>query len=100
MLGYPGVQSLDVVGPFEVFASASLLLAAAGRDDGYDVALVSADGRPVLAATGLALVTAPLPDPARGSTPSCCRAASPTRWPSTRVSWTGSARSRPMPGGW
>ncbi len=63
VLGYPGVQSLDVVGPFEVFASASLLLAAAGRDDGYDVALVSADGRPVLAATGLALVTAPLPDP-------------------------------------
>ena len=63
VLGYPGVQSLDVVGPFEVFASASLLLAADGRDDGYDVSLVSADGQPVLAATGLALVTARLPDP-------------------------------------
>jgi transcriptional regulator GlxA family with amidase domain len=62
VLGYPGVQSLDVVGPFEVFASASLLLAAGGRDDGYDVSLVSADGLPVLAATGLSLVTGPLPD--------------------------------------
>src|SRR6476469_6120515 len=62
VLGYPGVQSLDAVGPFEVFASASLLLAADGHQGGYDVSLVSADGQPVLAATGLGLVTAPLPD--------------------------------------
>lgn len=48
--GYPGVQPLDVVGPCEVFAGASLL-----TDGGYEVVLASVDGQPVTAPSGLAL---------------------------------------------
>ncbi len=59
LLGFPGVQSLDVVGPFEVFATASLVLG--GGDAGYDVTLVSAGGCPVRADSGLELATDPLP---------------------------------------
>ncbi|WP_099184094.1 GlxA family transcriptional regulator [Mycobacterium kansasii] len=58
IVGFPGIQALDVVGPFEVFAGASLL-----TRGGYDVTLVSPDGQPVTTATGLALMTQPLPDP-------------------------------------
>jgi len=56
--GFPGVQALDVVGPHDVFAGASLL-----TDGGYDVAVASVDGRAVTTATGLAFASAPLPDP-------------------------------------
>ncbi len=59
LLGYPGVQSLDVVGPFEVFATAALVLG--GDTAGYDVTLVSAGGRPVRSDSGLELAAAPLP---------------------------------------
>lgn len=55
---FPGVQALDVVGPFEVFAGASLL-----TQGGYDVTLAALDEQPVTTATGLALMTQPLPDP-------------------------------------
>ncbi len=66
VLGYPGVQALDLVGPFEVFTGATLCLAGAGRgDEGYDVTLASADGEPASTGTGLALVAQPLPDPRR-----------------------------------
>ncbi|ETW22854.1 GlxA family transcriptional regulator [Mycobacterium gastri] len=58
IVGFSGVQALDVVGPFEVFAGASLL-----TKGGYDVTLVSPGGHPVTTATGLALITEPLPDP-------------------------------------
>jgi transcriptional regulator GlxA family with amidase domain len=58
IVGFPGVQALDVVGPHEVFSGASLL-----TDGGYDVVMSSLDGRPVITATGLALVGSPLPDP-------------------------------------
>jgi transcriptional regulator GlxA family with amidase domain len=58
ILGFPGVQALDVVGPFDVFTGASVLL-----NGGYDVSLGSADGRSVTSSTGLGFVTAPLPDP-------------------------------------
>jgi transcriptional regulator GlxA family with amidase domain len=58
MLGFAGVQALDVVGPHEVFSGASLL-----TDGAYDVALVSPDGRPVTSPTGLAFMAEPLPDP-------------------------------------
>jgi transcriptional regulator GlxA family with amidase domain len=64
LLGYAGVQSLDLVGPFEVFGSASLVLTAAGHE-GYDISVVSPGGRPVHTGTGLGFVTDPLPDPAR-----------------------------------
>jgi transcriptional regulator GlxA family with amidase domain len=58
IVGFPGVQALDVVGPHDVFTGASLL-----TNGGYDVVVASIDGRPVSTATGLALVAAPLPDP-------------------------------------
>ncbi|MGD1239351.1 GlxA family transcriptional regulator [Mycobacterium seoulense] len=56
--GYPGVQALDVVGPYDVFTGAALL-----TEGGYDVVLASADGRAVTTPTGLAFVATPLPDP-------------------------------------
>ncbi|WP_158017026.1 GlxA family transcriptional regulator [Mycobacterium basiliense] len=58
IVGFPGVQPLDVVGPFEVFAGASLL-----TGGGYDVALASVDEQPVTTGTGLAFLTTRLPDP-------------------------------------
>jgi transcriptional regulator GlxA family with amidase domain len=58
IVGFPGVQALDVVGPHDVFTGASLL-----TNGGYDVVVASIDGNPVSTATGLAFVAAPLPDP-------------------------------------
>lgn len=58
IVGFPGVQALDVVGPHDVFSGASLLTAG-----GYDVVVASADGQAVTTPTGLAFVAAPLPDP-------------------------------------
>jgi transcriptional regulator GlxA family with amidase domain len=61
---YPGVQSLDVTGPLEVFAGAQTLLEATSRDErGYEVCLLSSDGRPLRTSSGLTLVPdAPLRD--------------------------------------
>jgi transcriptional regulator GlxA family with amidase domain len=58
---YPGVQSLDVAGPFEVFAGAGRAAGVHGIRASYDVVVVSADGRPVATESGLTLGTAPLP---------------------------------------
>lgn len=64
ILGYSGVQALDVAGPFDVFTGATLALASQGyTDEGYGVTLVSADGYPVSTLTGLEFVAQPLPDP-------------------------------------
>jgi transcriptional regulator GlxA family with amidase domain len=64
ILGYPGVQALDLVGPFEVFSGATTCLAGQGhRDDGYAVTIATRDGQPATTGTGLALAAAPLPDP-------------------------------------
>jgi transcriptional regulator GlxA family with amidase domain len=64
ILGYPGVQALDLVGPFEVFTGATLCLLGQGREDeGYAVTVVSQNGQPATTGTGLALVAQPLPDP-------------------------------------
>lgn len=57
--GFPGVQALDVVGPYDVFTGASML-----TGGGYDVVFASVGDQPIATATGLAFVTAPLPDPA------------------------------------
>ena len=66
VLGYPGVQALDLVGPFEVFTGATLCLAGQGRgDEGYRATVASVDGKPASTGTGLALVAQPLPDPRR-----------------------------------
>jgi putative intracellular protease/amidase len=58
ILGFPGVQALDLVGPFDVFTGASLLVNGA-----YEVALASVDGQPVATGTGLEFVATKLPDP-------------------------------------
>lgn len=64
ILGYPGIQALDVFGPSEVFAGASLALLGAGRgEDGYEVTVASAGGEPIATSSGLALATSALPDP-------------------------------------
>jgi len=62
---FPGVQSLDVAGPFEVFAGARRAAEAHGISGGYDVAVVSAAAGPVATESGLILGTGPLPDPER-----------------------------------
>ena len=58
IVGFPGVQALDVVGPHEVFSGASLL-----TKGGYDVVMASIDGQSVTTATSLAFASTPLPDP-------------------------------------
>jgi transcriptional regulator GlxA family with amidase domain len=58
IVGFPGVQALDLVGPFDVFTGASLLCNGA-----YEVVLASAPGQPVSTGTGLAFQAAGLPDP-------------------------------------
>jgi transcriptional regulator GlxA family with amidase domain len=64
ILGFPGVQALDVVGPFDVFTGATQNLAALNRaDEGYDVTIASVDGAQIATGTGLVLVAQPLPDP-------------------------------------
>src|SRR5580698_6335865 len=61
IVAYPGLQSLDAVGPFEVFAGATRVARSEGRADGYRLSLVSTEGSPVSAGSGLGLCTVPLP---------------------------------------
>jgi transcriptional regulator GlxA family with amidase domain len=64
ILGFPGVQALDLVGPSEVFTGATIYLQSLGRaGEGYNVSVVSQNGQPATTGTGLALVAEPLPDP-------------------------------------
>ncbi|MFS0898401.1 GlxA family transcriptional regulator [Mycolicibacterium litorale] len=63
IVGFPGIQALDLVGPFEVFTGASRYLAAAGVTDGYRVTIGSVGGAPVDTGTGLTLVAESLPEP-------------------------------------
>lgn len=57
ILVYPGVQSLDLAGPLEVFSGAQLLLDLQARPErGYRVSVLSADGAPLTTSSGLALV--------------------------------------------
>jgi transcriptional regulator GlxA family with amidase domain len=58
IVGFPGVQAMDVVGPFDVFTGASLLVSGA-----YEVSLVSVGGQTVATGTGLEFVARPLPGP-------------------------------------
>jgi transcriptional regulator GlxA family with amidase domain len=56
ILVFPGVQSLDVTGPLEVFAGARRLIEATGRfDRGYGVTILSRDGRPLRTSSGLTI---------------------------------------------
>ncbi len=63
IVGFPGVQALDLVGPFEVFAGASRVLAAQSKQ-GYAPEVVALDGLSVSTDTGLSFGARPLPDPA------------------------------------
>ena len=56
ILGFPGVQALDLIGPHDVFTGAAAL-----TDGGYQVHVVSADSQPVTTASGLALATTAMP---------------------------------------
>jgi transcriptional regulator GlxA family with amidase domain len=54
ILIYPGVQSLDFTGPLEVFAGAQRLIEQSGRRErGYEIKLLSVDGRPLETSSGL-----------------------------------------------
>ncbi len=64
IVAYPGMQSLDVVGPFEVFAGANRVAESTGTA-GYSVRLVSVEGGPVRSGSGLTVDTAGLPDPSQ-----------------------------------
>jgi transcriptional regulator GlxA family with amidase domain len=57
ILAYPGVQSLDVTGPLEVFAGAQTLLegSVSGERD-YEVQVLSRDGEPLRTSSGLTIV--------------------------------------------
>ena len=56
ILAYPGVQSLDVTGPLEVFTGAQRLIETAGRSErGYEVRILSRDGAPLLTSSGLSI---------------------------------------------
>ena len=67
LVGFTGVQALDLVGPFDVFTGATQFLEGQGRPDaGYDVTIASVGGLPVSTGTGMEIVAAPLPDPGRG----------------------------------
>ena len=62
IVAFPGLQSLDAVGPLEVFSSATRVAAGPGAlAAATDVSLVSVDGGPVRSESGLELGTAPLP---------------------------------------
>lgn len=66
LLAYPGVQSLDLTGPMDVFAGAQELVERSGRDDrGYRVLVAGSDGRPLRTRSGLAV----LPDCSLPNTP-------------------------------
>src|SRR5262245_50474452 len=54
IVAFPGVQSLDISGPLEVFAGAQSLIEAAGRRDrGYAVTVVAPGGASVVTSSGL-----------------------------------------------
>ncbi|HEY7951423.1 MAG TPA: GlxA family transcriptional regulator [Solirubrobacteraceae bacterium] len=54
---YPGVQSLDLTGPLEVFSGAQLLLELEPDDarPGYHVTVLSGDGAPIETSSGLTI---------------------------------------------
>jgi transcriptional regulator GlxA family with amidase domain len=60
------MQSLDAIGPFEVFAGASAAAKSLGRPGGYRVTLASSQGQVVRAESGVGIATEPLPEPGTG----------------------------------
>ena len=62
-VAFDGVQSIDVAGPYEVFASAGEAAESLGRRAGYRVRVASAHGGLVRTESGLELGSVPLPGP-------------------------------------
>ncbi len=60
---FPGVQSLDVTGPFEVFSGAGRAALHRGDPPPYDVSVVARAPGPVTTSSGLCLQAAALPGP-------------------------------------
>jgi transcriptional regulator GlxA family with amidase domain len=60
VLTFPGVQLLDVTGPFQVFASANDIVEAAGGARPYRLRLMAEDGGGVTSGAGVGLATGPL----------------------------------------
>jgi len=57
ILIYPGVQSLDLTGPLEVFAAAQTLIDAESyQHPGYRLLVLSGDGQPLQSSSGLTVV--------------------------------------------
>jgi transcriptional regulator GlxA family with amidase domain len=63
VLAYPAVQLLDVTGPFQVFACANDLAAAAGGARPYLLRIVAPGGEAVTASAGVTLAADPLTQP-------------------------------------
>jgi transcriptional regulator GlxA family with amidase domain len=63
IVAFDGMQPLDAVGPYEVFAGSTRATAALGRSGGYRVTLASTDGLPVRTESGVGLCSERLPDP-------------------------------------
>ncbi len=62
IVAFPGIQSLDVAGPFEAFASATQVAQHSRPSaQGYDVSVVSTLGGNVISESGLGLATTRLP---------------------------------------
>jgi transcriptional regulator GlxA family with amidase domain len=54
ILAYPGVQSLDITGPLEVFSGAQRLIETGAREGrGYEVRIVGRDGEPLRTSSGM-----------------------------------------------
>jgi transcriptional regulator GlxA family with amidase domain len=70
---FPGMQSLDAVGPVEVFAGATQVVASRrpSADAAYRVHLVSTTGTMLRTESGISIGTDPLPTLASAELPSC-----------------------------
>ncbi|HZU79321.1 MAG TPA: helix-turn-helix domain-containing protein [Acidimicrobiales bacterium] len=66
IVAFPDLQSLDVVGPLEVFAGADRAAETAGLEAGYRPTVASLHGGSVVTSSGLELATSRLPRRATG----------------------------------
>jgi transcriptional regulator GlxA family with amidase domain len=64
VLAFPDVQSLDVAGPVQVFATANDQAARPQTPSPYAIRVIAPEGAQIRATSGLAFLTEPLPDPA------------------------------------
>src|SRR5689334_1486637 len=53
---FPGIQSLDLAGPFEVFSGANEVRAHAGQAPAYELRIVARTSEPVASESGLRVV--------------------------------------------